>query len=66
VRAALALAVLATPGVAWAYIDPSAGSILLQLVLGGAAGLFVVVKLYYRKLLGLFGRRPVEQPDREP
>lgn len=44
---------------AHAYIDPGSGSVLLQLILGGIAGIGVVVKLYwdraktkYRSLLG--------------
>jgi hypothetical protein len=38
--------VVAAPGPALAYIDSSAGSILLQLLLGGTAGLWAVVRLY--------------------
>lgn len=62
------------PREANAYIDPSAGSILLQLLLGGVAGLFVVVKLGYRRVLELLRlrRAPREPaagdggPDRDP
>lgn len=32
---------------AHAYIDPGSGSVLLQLILGGIAGIGVVVKLYW-------------------
>jgi hypothetical protein len=49
---------LLAPTNALAYIDPAAGSILLQALLGGVAGILVVGKLYYRKLKALFGRRP--------
>ncbi|HJR75716.1 MAG TPA: hypothetical protein VJ805_02050 [Nitrospiraceae bacterium] len=35
---------------AFAYIDPGSGSILLQLILGGVAGVLVVVKMYWQKL----------------
>ncbi len=35
---------------AHAYIDPGSGSILLQLILGGFAGVAVVVKLYWQRL----------------
>lgn len=41
---------------AHAYIDPSAGSLLLQLLLGGVAGLAVIVKLYWRRITSFFGR----------
>lgn len=33
-----------------AYIDPGAGSILLQAVLGGAAGVAVLVRMYGQRL----------------
>ena len=46
---------LITPPAAFAYLDPGSGSMLLQLVLGGLAGLAVIAKLYWHRLLGLFG-----------
>ena len=39
---------------AYAYIDPGTGSMLLQLMLGGVAGLLVVGKLYFHKITSLF------------
>lgn len=52
----LALAsVLAVPTPAHAYVDPGAGSMLLQLLLGGVAGLFVFFRLFREKILKLFG-----------
>ncbi len=56
--AALGLFLLALPTNALAYIDPAAGSLLLQVLLGGVAGILVIGKLYYRKLMMLLGRRP--------
>ena len=35
---------------AHAYIDPGSGSVLLQLILGGVAGIAVVVKLYWERI----------------
>lgn len=32
---------------AFAYIDPGSGSMLLQLLLGGIAGIGILVKLYW-------------------
>lgn len=32
------------------YVDPGAGSLLLQLILGGIAGALVTLKLYWRRL----------------
>lgn len=41
-----------------AYLDPASGSLLLQLVLGGVAGLALVLKLFWHRILGLFGKKP--------
>jgi len=35
---------------AQAYIDPGSGSVLLQLLLGGVAGVAVVAKLYWERI----------------
>ena len=40
---------------AQAYLDPGTGSMVLQLVLGGVAGIMVVGKLYWARIKGLFG-----------
>jgi len=45
--------VLATP--VHAYLDPGAGSMLLQVILGGSAAVFVMVRLFWRRILVLFG-----------
>lgn len=50
-------AILALPSLAHAYADPGAGSLLLQLLVGGAAGLFVAFRLFRDKILRLFGVR---------
>lgn len=48
---------------AHAYLDPGTGSIILQVLLGGIAGLALAGKLYWSKLLSLFGiRRKIEEP----
>ncbi|MGE0468869.1 MAG: hypothetical protein AB7L09_24300 [Nitrospira sp.] len=45
---------------AHAYIDPGSGSVLLQLILGGIAGIGVVAKLYWDRVRtrcrSLFGK----------
>lgn len=50
----------ATP--AYAYIDPGSGSMMLQLLLGGMAGVMVLVRLYWSRLSerarSLLSRRP--------
>ena len=40
---------------AYAYLDPGSGSMLLQLILGGVAGLAVVFKLYWNRFLSFIG-----------
>ena len=40
---------------AFAYLDPGTGSLLLQLLLGGVAGLAVIGKLYWRRFLSFLG-----------
>ena len=49
------LLLLANPLAAHAYIDPGAGSMLLQLLLGGVAGAFVFFRLFKQKLFRLLG-----------
>ena len=39
---------------AFAYLDPGTGSMVLQLLLGGIAGAIVILKLYWRRFVGLF------------
>jgi hypothetical protein len=50
---------------AYAYLDPGTGSMMLQLMLGGVAGLMVVGKLYLRRAQDFFrsisGRK--ERPE---
>lgn len=42
---------------AHAYLDPGTGSMILQVLLGGVASLALAGKLYWHKLLSLFGLR---------
>jgi hypothetical protein len=58
----IALTALA-PSVAWAYLDPGSGSMLLQVVLGGAAAVGVVVKLYWYRILRVLGLGSKHQAD---
>ena len=55
------LALVALP--AHAYLDPASGSMILQLIIGGLAGLAVTIKLYWHKLVGLFGAKREEHDD---
>jgi hypothetical protein len=44
------LMVLAFAPTAQAYIDPGAGSLVLQLIIGGIASALVTLKLFWRRL----------------
>ena len=43
--------------IAYAYLDPGSGSMLLQLLLGGVTGVVVIVKLYWQRVKDFFSRR---------
>jgi len=47
--AALAVVVLFIAAPAYAYIDPGSGSMLIQLLTGGAAGAVILARLYWRR-----------------
>lgn len=53
---------------ALAYLDPGTGSMVLQLLLGGIAGVVVILKLYWSRFVGLFrgsAREESERPSSE-
>ena len=44
-----------------AYIDPGTGSLILQLLLGGVAGIWVILKLFGQRILAFFGKKEKEE-----
>ena len=60
---AIAAIVLFAAAPADAYLDPGSGSMLLQLLLGGIAGLAVIFRLYSQKLLAFLGQRKVSAEE---
>lgn len=50
---------------ALAYFDPASGSLVLQMILGGIAGVALMVRIYWHKLLGLFGVQTADPSDDE-
>lgn len=42
---------------AFAYLDPGTGSAMLQGILGAVAAIAMVMKLYWHRLLRMFGLR---------
>jgi hypothetical protein len=57
----LLLILLATP--AFAYLDPGAGSAILQGVLGALVAIALVLKLYWHRLLKMLGLRKDVKKD---
>lgn len=52
------------PDILLAYLDPGAGSLLLQILLGGWAAAFVLVKLGWKRIRSIFVRdEPTDQPE---
>jgi uncharacterized membrane protein YfcA len=59
-RSTLMLAALVAVGFtmdAHAYIDPAAGSFLLQIIMGGLVSAYVGVKLFKRRVVDFFRRQ---------
>jgi hypothetical protein len=61
---------LATASTAHAYLDPGTGSMILQIAMGGLAGLLVIGKLYWAKFSSIFSRQrgdagKLEEPTAE-
>jgi hypothetical protein len=45
------------------YLDPSSGSMMLQIVLGGLAGAAVAFKLFFRRVRAFFGKAEPAEPE---
>ncbi len=52
--AALACLAVAEPTDAYAYLDPGAGSFLMQGIIAGIAGGVLAIRGYWAKIVGLF------------
>ncbi len=45
------------------YVDPGSGSMILQLLLGGVSGLYVIFRLFKQKILRMLGiQTEADQP----
>ena len=49
-----------------AYLDPGSGSIVLQAILGGLAGVAIALKFFGRRILRLFGIKPKNEAADTP
>ena len=54
---AASLVVLAAIPARAQYLDPGAGSVMVQVIIAGVIGVATVVKLYWSRIKGLFRRR---------
>ena len=52
------LAVASWPTTIHAYVDPGNGSMIVQLLLGGIAGLAVALRVYWRRLVQVVRPKP--------
>jgi hypothetical protein len=59
-----ALMALVLAGPAEAYVDPGAGSMLMQLLLGGVMAGLVLLRSSWERVRGWFQRRPAAPPDK--
>ena len=60
----LFLSLMLLNGPAYAYLDPGTGGMLLQIVLGGVAGLLVAGKLFWHQLKSFFRFGKAENTER--
>ena len=58
----IALFVQVTP--AFAYIDPGSGGMMMQLLMGGMAGLVVLMRLYWQRFTRFIGIRKPDPDNR--
>ena len=49
-----------------AYLDPGSGSFLIQLLIAGLVGAGFLIKVYWKKIKGLFTRLTAKQSDDNP
>ena len=61
----LLLGVVGSQRAAFAYLDPTSGSMLLQVLLGGFAGLAVAARLIWRRISGR-SKRPAPVDEQPP
>lgn len=62
------LVLLVVTSSAHAYVDPGSGSMLLQVLLGGVAGVIILIKWYWQRFLALFRgeKKEPELPETPP
>jgi hypothetical protein len=46
-----------------AYLDPGSGSLILQLLIAGLMGAGILVRVFWKKIKGLFTHSPEKKED---
>ncbi len=46
-----------------AYVDPSTGSYVFQIILASAAGIFLLIKNYWNAIRNLFTKKPIDEKN---
>ncbi|MDP2384865.1 MAG: hypothetical protein Q8M29_00705 [Bacteroidota bacterium] len=46
------------------YIDPGSGSILFQALIAGLVGFIAVIKIYWKKIIGIFVSKKDDEPEK--
>ena len=59
------IALAVAPGPCYAYLDPGTGSMILQGVIAGLAMAAMTIKLYWHKLLSVFGKKKTDDIEKE-
>ena len=63
---AFLIVILAVIQPAYAYLDPGAGSAILQGILAGIVAIGVVAKIYWHRLLKFFGlRKEIDDSEKD-
>jgi len=62
----LAIYTFVVPDQAFAYLEPGTGSMLLQLLFGGVAGILVIMKLYWSRFVNFFRNRRSQKDNPPP
>jgi hypothetical protein len=50
-----------------AYLDPGTGSLLIQLLIGGALGIALAVRIFWKNITGIFNKnKPADDELEDP
>ena len=61
----LTVALSSPPVTGLAYLDPGSGSFLIQLLIAGALGAALAIRMSWGRIKGMFRRKDAPPPDSE-